>query len=88
MALANFTTKEIILSEHDIFMIENYGGLCLATSKDILLNSKINFEDIERMNGTFKKYAWGSEDFIKYRKKSVNKAIKNFATNTLNYITL
>lgn len=88
MAVANFTTKEIILTEHDIFMIKNHGGLCLAASKDILLNSKIDFDDIERLNGTFKNYRWGSDADRKYRKSSINKAIKTFATNTLNYITL
>lgn len=88
MAIATFTTKEIILNEHEIFMIQNHGGLCLASAKDVLLRSKIDFDDIERLNNVFKSYKWGSDADRRYRKSSINKAIQKFASNTLNYITL
>ena len=88
MATATFTTKEIILNDHEIQMIKQYGGLCLASSEDVLKRSKIDFDDIERLNNVFKTYRWGSDADRKYRKSSINKAIRTFATNTLNHITL
>lgn len=88
MATAKFTNKEIILNDHEIQMIKQYGGLCLASSEDVLKRSKIDFDDIERLNNVFKTYKWGSDADRKYRKSSINKAIRIFATNTLNYITL
>lgn len=88
MAKATFTSKEIILNDHEIQMIKQYGGLCLASSEDVLKRSKIDFDDIERLNNTFKNLKWGSDADRKYRKSSINKAIKTFASNTLNYITL
>jgi len=88
MATATFTTKEIILNEHEIFMIKNHGGLCLASSEDVLKRSKIDFDDIERLNNVFKTYRWGSDTDRKYRKSSIKKAIDKFSRNTLQYITL
>lgn len=88
MATAKFTTKEIILNDHEIQMITKYGGLCLASSEDVLRRSKIDFDDIERLNNVFKKYKWGTDADIKYRKSSLKKAIRTFASNTLSHITL
>lgn len=88
MAIATFTSKEIILTEHEILMIKNHGGLCLASAKSVLERSKLDFDDIERLNNVFKKYRWGSDADRKYRKQAINKAINLFASNTLNYITL
>ena len=88
MATATFTTKEIILNEHEIFMIKNHGCLCLASSEDVLKRSKIDFDDIERLNNVFKTYRWGSDTDRKYRKSSIKKAIDKFSRNTLQYITL
>lgn len=88
MATAKFTTKEIILNEHEIQMILNHGGLCLASAEEVFKRSKIDFDDIERLNNVFKNYRWGSDADRKYRKSSVNKAIRIFASNTLNHIQL
>lgn len=85
---SKFTNKEIILNEHEIYMIKNHGGLCLASAKDVLQRSKIDFDDIERLTNTFKNYRWGSDADRKYRKSLINKAVKLFATNTLEYIQL
>ena len=87
MATATFTTKEIILNDHEIQMIKNHGGLCLASSEDVLKRSKIDFDDIERLNNVFKTYRWGSDTDRKYRKSSIKKAIDKFSRNTLQYIT-
>ena len=88
MAKATFTTKEILLTEHDIFMINTHKGLCLASAKSVLSNSNIDFNDIERLNGVSKSYKWGSDADRKYRKQSINQAIDKFSKNPLNYITL
>jgi len=88
MATATFTTKEIILNDHEIQMIKIHGGLCLASSEDVLKRSKIDFDDIERLNNVFKNYKWGSDTDRKYRKSSIKKAIDKFSRNTLQYITI
>lgn len=88
MAIATFTNKEIILTDHDIFMIKNHGGLCIASSTDVFKRSQIDFSDIEKLNGVFKSFKWGSDSDRKYRKTAINKAIKTFASNTLQYITI
>lgn len=88
MATAKFTMKEIILNDHEIQMIKTYGGLCLASAEEVFKRSKLDFDDIERFNNVYKNYRWGSDADRKYRKSSVNKAIRTFASNTLNYIKL
>ena len=87
MATATFTTKEIILNDHEIFMIKNHGGLCLASSEEVLRRSRIDFDDVERLNGVFKNYKWGSDKDIRYRKSSLKNAIDKFSRGTLQYIT-
>lgn len=88
MAKATFTTKEVILNNHEIFMIETHGGLCLASAKSIFTNSKIDFDDIERLNGIFKNHKWGSDADRRYRTKSINQAVNSFSKNPLKYISL
>lgn len=88
MAKATFTSKEIVLNEHEIFMIKNHGGLCLASTISVFKKSNIDFSDIESLNNVFRKHKWGSDADRKYRKSAINKALNSFSKNALNYITL
>ena len=85
---AKFTTKQIVINEHELNMITNKNEMCLASAKDILMRSGIDFDDIERLNNVFKNHKWGSNADRKYRKAAINKAVKAFATNPLNYLSL
>ena len=79
-------TKKIQWSEHELKMIEEHGGVCLASARAAMERSKINFDDIEDINGHYESHRWGSNADRAYRKRAVNKAVAYVASHAREFI--
>ena len=64
---------------------------CFAYAEEIMLASKLNFDDIERINELngiqSHEYTWGSDKDRKYRKSAIRKAISFVSADPLRYMT-
>ena len=76
----NFTAEEIE-------RIHQHGGeCCLAVAESVMRRSRLNFDDIEAINGYSESHRWGSDADRRYRKRAINKAILYVASHAIDFI--
>ena len=72
-------------TDDDMEMIREHGGLTYDRAEKAMIRSNLHFEQIERINNRFESHKWGSDADRKYRERSVRQAIRNVASNPLQY---
>lgn len=80
MLKLNFTPEEVE-------RIYQHGGeCCLAVAEGAMRRSRLNFDDIEAINGHSETHRRGSDADRRYRKRAINKAILYVATHAAEFI--
>ena len=62
------------------------GECCLAVAESVMRRSRLNFDDIEAINGRSENHRWGSDADRRYRKRAINKAIQYVAAHAIQFI--
>ena len=80
------TYKEIIWTSEEIEYIRQHGEISPAAAHAAMTRSKINFDDIEDINGHHESHRWGSAADRAYRKRAINRAVQHVAANAAAYL--
>ena len=80
------TYKEIIWTSEEIEYIRQHGEISPAAAHAAMTRSKINFDDIEDINGHHESHRWGSAADRAYRTRAINRAVQHIAANAAAYL--
>lgn len=73
-------------TEHDLKMIAEHGGVCLASAVDAINRSGLTFADIEAINQRSEHHKPNSTAERKYRTMAINKAVAHIASHAKEFI--
>lgn len=79
-------TKNILWTDEEIAFIIERGETSPATAHAAMTRSKLNFDDIEDINGHHESHRWGSNADRKYRARAINQAVNFIASHALEFI--